>query len=361
MSKVELNTHYHDYLKIDQLLDCQHLKSIEAKAPAHDEMLFIIVHQTYELWFKQLIFELESINSIFTEDTVDEKNMGVIASRCERIIKILNVLHDQIHVLETMTPLDFLEFRNLLYPASGFQSFQFRCFENLLGLAPQQRMPYNNKPYHTHFSDSQKQQLTKIENGQTLFTAVEAWLERTPFLNIDGFNFWDEYTKSVENMFAEERDIISRNHLLTESDKENNYKIISESEKVFSALLNENEYNKIKDEGHWRLSFKAVQAALLIQLYRDQPIFQLPFKLLTSILDIDETITSWRYRHALLARRMLGAKVGTGGSSGAKYLSQSTEQHKIFNDFFKLTTFLIPRSHLPKLPKSVEKKLGFNY
>jgi tryptophan 2,3-dioxygenase len=99
----------------------------------------------------------------------------------------------------------------------------------------------------------------------------------------------------------------------------------------------------------------------LIQLYRDQPALHLPFQLIQSLIDIDEHFTTWRYRHALMAKRMLGSKIGTGGSSGYDYLRAATEKHRVFNDLFQLTTFFIPRQRLPKMPADVEKKLSFQF
>ena len=98
-----------------------------------------------------------------------------------------------------------------------------------------------------------------------------------------------------------------------------------------------------------------------IQLYRDQPALHLPSRLIANLLDIDELMTQWRYRHALMAKRMLGTKVGTGGSSGAEYLKQSAEKHKLFTDFFQLTTFFIPRSERPRIPSEIKKQMNFVY
>jgi tryptophan 2,3-dioxygenase len=91
-------------------------KSDEYKNPAHDEMLFIIVHQVYELWFKQIMHELDSVIKMFREETIDEKNIGVAVSRILRITEIQKLLIEQLRVLETMTPLDFLDFRDYLFP-----------------------------------------------------------------------------------------------------------------------------------------------------------------------------------------------------------------------------------------------------
>ena len=120
--------HYNSYLQIDKLLECQTLRSEELGVPAHDEMLFIITHQVYELWFKQMNHELRSVLDLFDDGTVNEKNMGVAVARLHRVGEILELMIKQIGILETMTPLDFLDFRSYLFPASGFQSFQFREF-----------------------------------------------------------------------------------------------------------------------------------------------------------------------------------------------------------------------------------------
>ena len=111
--------HYHDYLQLDQILGAQQLRSAQLEPmPAHDEMLFIIIHQVYELWFKQIIHELESVAGMFSGGHVDERNIGVAVARLSRVTEIQKLLIQQIHVLETMTPLDFLDFRSYLFAAS---------------------------------------------------------------------------------------------------------------------------------------------------------------------------------------------------------------------------------------------------
>jgi tryptophan 2,3-dioxygenase len=109
------------------------------------------------------------------------------------------------------------------------------------------------------------------------------------------------------------------------------------------------------------MSLAAVQAALFITVYRDEPVLQLPFRLLTTLMDIEETLTLWRYRHALMVRRMIGVKVGTGGSSGYDYLKQTADRHQIFGDLFQLSNYLIPRSLIPPLPPAVKARMGFVY
>lgn len=117
---------YNSYLRIPELLD---LQTYESKPPAHDELLFITIHQAYELWFKQILFELDSVVESMKADEIYE------ASRLlQRVLAIEKLLVSQIHILETMTPRDFLRFRSALNPASGFQSIQFRELEFLTGI-----------------------------------------------------------------------------------------------------------------------------------------------------------------------------------------------------------------------------------
>lgn len=352
---------YSQYLKLDRLLTCHEPQSHKYGRPAHDEMLFITVHHSYEIWFKQLIYELDSLLKIFSQDRIDEREMGVLVARLQRMVEILKVLVHQVDVLETMTPLDFLEFRDLLYPASGFQSLQFRLFENKLGLKSSQRLNYNALPYYEHLAGDGARIAKESEKQPTLFECLEKWLERTPFLKAENFNFWETYRQAVEANLAEEDRLMNETEFLTPEEKARNLEITARSREAFLALFDDKAYAQQRAEGHWRLSYKAIHAALLIQLYRDEPIFQLPFRLLTAILDLDALLTQWRYRHALMAQRMLGLRVGTGGSSGAAYLKQSTEQHRIFTDFFRLTTFFLPRSKLPELPAHLRKALGFSY
>ncbi|MBX3022270.1 MAG: tryptophan 2,3-dioxygenase [Bdellovibrionales bacterium] len=352
---------YHDYLQIDKLLSAQKPESEARGHAAHDEMLFIVVHQVYELWFKLILTELDSILTIFRGERVDERLMDLIVARLQRVIEIQKHLVDQVRIIETMTPLDFLEFRDLLIPASGFQSHQFRMLETKLGLKRDQRMRYNQSEYDQLLKPEQRESMAELDTQSTLFECVDKWLERTPFLKMQGFDFWNLYKQTVQDVLTHDLKIIQSNPALGAADRERNEKILQMSLDAFYALFDENKYNQARAAGDWRLSYKSVHAALLIQLYRDQPALQLPFRLLTALMDMDEYFTTWRQRHALMAKRMLGSKVGTGGSSGFQYLKDAADKHKVFGDLFQLTTFFVPRSKLPVLPKEVERELGFHF
>ena len=126
--------YYGDYLQVPSLLSLQKPRSGEVGQEVHDETLFIIVHQVYELWFKQILHELKSVRALFDGSSIEEGEVAKAVHRLERVNRIQKILNDQLAVMRTMTPMDFLEFRHLLLPASGFQSVQFRRIEIILGV-----------------------------------------------------------------------------------------------------------------------------------------------------------------------------------------------------------------------------------
>ena len=353
--------YYRDYLNLEKILNSQHLLSQKYGHSAHDEMLFIIVHQVYELWFKQILYELDSLLEIFHKDEIQESHISWGVARLERIIEIQKILIDQINVLETMTPMDFLDFRDFLIPASGFQSVQFRIIENKLGLDIKDRYSYGNTNYRTHLNKLDQKKVRESESNRSLFELIEQWLERTPFLDWGSTSFWKEYESAVQEMLSSDQHLIETNNKLSKDEKEKHLLEYKKTEASFGAVLDSIEHAKLVKERKWRLSHKATQAALLIYLYRDQPILYNPYRLLTKVCDMDELFTAWRYRHALMVSRMIGRKIGTGGTTGSDYLNKTAEKHRIFSDIAALSTFLIPRSALPKLPAEVENNLGFFY
>ena len=352
---------YGSYLQLDRLLDSQTLKSTESGNSVHDEMLFIIIHQAYELWFKQILHELDSVLDMFRGNYVQEENFGIVVARFDRIIEIQKILVNQISILETMTPMDFLEFRDLLTPSSGFQSVQFRLIENKLGMSPEDRLQYGKQRYNQFLDEADAECVLKSENEPSLFELLENWLERTPFLQMDEFNFWESYQSAVKDMVENDIAKIKSNTQFDDETINNSLKQYEIIQRTYKALFDEDEYKKLQKDGHRRLSQKATLGALFIQLYRDEPITQLPHRLLNQLINIDQLFTSWRNRHRLLVFRMIGVKIGTGGSAGHAYLKKTAENHSVFRDIANLSTYIIPRSSLPKLSEKLKKELGFYF
>lgn len=348
--------YYGDYILLDRLLSCQVRESERRGRPAHDEMLFIVVHQAFELWFRQILHELDRIQEDFSHESVEDEHIGRIVHGIERINAIFKLVVQQFDVLETMTPLDFLDFRDLLIPASGFQSVQFRMIEIRLGLKSEDRLLIGGKPFDAGLSDADRARIGEALAGPKLIDQLDSWLARTPFVEQRDYVFHDAYRDAVVRMLEADAARIRASEFMSEAQREMETKAIAGALERFKAI-----FSPEQGAAHWRMSLAAVQAALFITVYRDQPVLQLPFRMLEALMDVEESLRLWRYRHALMVQRMIGVKVGTGGSSGYEYLTAAADRHRIFNDLFQLSTYLIPRSALPPLPPDLRDRMGFVY
>ncbi len=256
---------YPSYLKIDELLSLQHPVS---DGPEHDEMLFIIIHQVYELWFKEVLHELG-----YLMDGLTRNDTPTASHTFKRILTILKVMVAQIDVLETMTPLDFLSFRERLESGSGFQSHQFREFEFMLGAKRASMIEYHPE-------------------GSTGRTRLEArYGEPT---------LWDAFLRYLEaNGYDVGKAITARD--------------------VTKPVESSDEVQQV-----------------LIDVYRDDPTAT---QICERMVDLDEGVQEWRYRHVQMVRRTIGTKRGTGGTSGAEYLA-TTLGKPVFPDLWAIRTAL---------------------
>jgi len=238
--------------------------------------------------------------------------------------------------METMTPMDFLDFRDMLRPASGFQSWQFKQLEAKLGLKFESR---HGKEYYTAQLKKEHVDVIKsAEGSKSLLELINSWLERMPLapaLSDDPNSFWQIYRKSYQGSLAD-------------AEKGN----LSALDEVFFNNLPASTLNI-------QFSPAASRAALFIMLYRGYPLLQQPFQLLNCLLEIDEQLSSWRYRHMNMVHRMIGTRIGTGGSSGKDYLKAAADKHYIFREIAQLNSFLIERRRLPTLSNEMEMRLGF--
>jgi tryptophan 2,3-dioxygenase len=287
--------------------------------------------------------------------------MGTAVSRLRRINEIQGLLVSMIGVLETMTPLDFLEFRDYLFPASGFQSAQFRIVENKLGLRRSDRLLLAGDQYTARFDSEDRESVESVEQERSLFDLVERWLERTPFLDHEDFHFWEAYQEAVHDRIHADRAVVESNRNLTAEERTTQLKDFESVLAQFAALFDPDKHALERAAGRLRMSQRAFQAAVFITLYRDQPALQEPSRLLELLMDVDEGFTTWRYRHAQMALRMIGRRVGTGGSAGAKYLEKSAERSRVFADLLNLSTFLVPRADRPDLPPGIIESMRFRY
>lgn len=337
--------HYSDYLQLDKILDAQQPEGDRLGEPAHDEMLFIVIHQAYELWFKQLLFETGSVIHIMQQPLNDNSpELQTVVHRLSRCSTILKVLVHQIDIMETMTPMDFLDFRDKLRPASGFQSWQFKLLEARLGLKYEHR--FGQQYYVSQLRQPEVDIIKAAEKELSLLQLVNNWLERTPFFTLspgpagqavsEGDLFWSDYRARYQQSLAD-------------------------PEKANLGLFDSIFFETAGDAApaSRSLSPAACRAALFIMLYRGYPVLQLPFQVLNQLLEIDEQLSTWRYRHMSMVHRMIGTRIGTGGSTGKDYLSSALDRHHLFKEVAGLTSFLIERRRLPELSPEMERRLGF--
>lgn len=259
---------YNDYLKVPELLSLQQLLS---KPPHHDEMLFIVIHQAYELWFRLILHELEKSMRLMRAQQVLQARHFI-----HRVVTIMRLLVQQIHILETMTAADFLQFRGRLEPASGFQSLQFREIEFIVGL--------KDERYIRNFSqrEAEAEALRRRYDEPSL---RETYYEMLRDLNFDIPA--DISTTTLE-----------------------------QDEQANTRLLN-----------------------ALLQIYQD-PIEKASLYVLSeSLVDLDQQLSLWRYHHVLVVERIIGNKMGTGGSSGAGYL-RTTLEKRAFPHLWQVRTRL---------------------
>ena len=353
--------YYSSYLQLDKIINAQEPESFKpGNEPAHDEMLFIIIHQAYELWFKQILFELDYVAGVFGKTAIDDnsEDLNLVRHRLSRIIKILELLNQQVGILDTMTPLDFLEFRNLLTPSSGFQSVQFRQLEARLGLQMDRRhhKDYYKRTNEGGFNPSDYHAIDSIENQQTILQLVNNWLQRMPFFEPD---FWLQYqsqyavTDGLHPFWSDYRALYQSGLTEREAAKIHDFDFV-----FFGATDHVSEEQQLATQP--QLSAAAMQSALFIMLYRDFPVFQTSYQILDSLVEIDHLMANWRHKHLVMVRRMISMRVGTGNTSGAGYLEGALSRHFVFQDISGLSTYLIERKKLPKLPQALIQQLGYN-
>src|SRR5512133_685877 len=153
-------------------------------------------------------------------------------------------------------------------------------------------------------------------------------------------------------------------HPMTESNPKEMHTFWVDYRNAYKSSLSQNESGRLNEfdkvffeEGRDAVPPAAMQAALFITIYRNLPLFHMPFELLNTLSEIDELLSSWRYRHFMMVRRMIGLRVGTGGTSGAGYLEGTLSQHYAFREITELATFLIERSKRPELPVALQEKV----
>jgi tryptophan 2,3-dioxygenase len=341
---------YWDYLHLPELLKCQ--GGLDDQ-PSPDELHFIIVHQTYELWFKLVLTQLRLARDHLAAPHLPEERVPFVVHHLGRVNAILRLCVDQFAVMETLPPQDFLEFRDKLTPSSGFQSFQLREVEMLLGLTMERRIKYAGTDPIEHIrsqatTDSGRAVVAQLESTMaetSLRDALVGWLGRTPIMGSRPGAAGDEAV--VEGFLAA---YLAR---VEEHQREGGAQLVkvlggSDAEKIHArvemALAGVRGF--LMPDG---VEERRARAALLfIESYRHLPLLAWPRLLLDTVVELEEQMVLFRHRHARMVERTIGRRVGSGGSSGVEYLDQTTA-YRIFPELWNVRSCLLPRERLPEL------------
>ena len=295
---------YSEYLRLEELLKLQTGVEGETQNISNDELHFILVHQNFELWFKLVINELTCTRNILSSDYVEETKLPQAVHHMERVIETFKLMSQQWRVMETLEPQDFLNFREELGTASGFESLQMREMESLMG---------------SKWIDGKL--VGKPDTSNSLYDVTCDWLERTPIQGSVYGSTNDE--KNVDDFIAD--------YLL--------------AHKKLYPETNKDAVNFFEEES----SLRRRRAGLVfIESYRELPLLAWPRKLISTLIELEQSMILWRTSHARMVERMIGRRIGTGGSSGVDYLDMTTK-YRVFVDLWAVRSILIKKEALPEL------------
>ncbi len=354
---------YWDYIRVEELLDLQKgLASSEAEL-SNDEVMFIVVHQIDELWFKLALRELQAVRDLFAAERVPEQSLSNAVRGLRRSVLLFTQVAQHFALMETLTTRDYLAFRDKLYPASGFQSAQLREIEILLGLEERERIPLGHEDYLRALrypdgreSPASKRVLARLADPPSMREALDQWLFRTP---IDGSlpsdpNDRDNVQRVIASFLAaHEREIAGTRehamaHALTEQDRERLGKRYEREMASARAFLLAEDLDGLDEQQRSRRS--RIRAALLfIESYRELPLLAWPREVLDAVVALEQAFVIFRQRHARMVERVIGRRTGTGGSAGVDYLDQTALHYRVFRDAWAVRTLLLRQSALPKL------------
>ena len=334
---------YGNYLQLDELLSLQSGPEGHNPAPSNHEMHFIVVHQAFELWFKQINRELEDALNLMNVPEVDEKKIPVIVRHLERCAEIFRLLASQWKVMETLSPQDFLAFRDRLGTSSGFESWQMRTLEILLGLKAEQRIGgmdpmEHNRKLHSEgkLSDSVMENMTRIDQLPSLNDVLLRWLARTPVNGVSG-------DLEVLRTFVDGHLSAMTEH--GESVIAHMVKIGHGTEEIIRPRIE----SGIQGARDFLLPDGKVVPAraglLFIESFRELPLLSWPRRLIDTMVDLEQSMLLFRSHHARMVERMIGRRMGTGGSSGVDYLDM-TLKYRVFTDLWAVRTMLVKRDAL---------------
>lgn len=337
---------YADYLSLHELLSLQG----DDDELSNDEQHFVIVHQNFELWFRLVLIELRAARTLLLQTTLPEEDVPRIVHHLKRCIEIFRHMANQWKIMETLTPQDFLAFRDGLGTASGFESYQMRELELLLGLETKQRVAGMDPLAHfrklAERGETDAGVLKRLEAESAmpaLGDILAKWLLRTPIQGSLSGDAGDEEKVSefVEEYLAIHKkigdDAVAR---MSQHGVDNIEAVAARFAGAHEAAI-----DFLRPDG---VVSRSRAGLLFIESYRELPLLAWPRILIDTLVELEESLVLFRTHHVRMVERLIGRRVGTGGSSGVDYL-EATLQYRVFGDLWAVRTILIKSEALPEL------------
>lgn len=357
-------TTYWDYIRVEELLRLQSGRDSSDAALSDDEVRFIVIHQIDELWFKLVLRELATARNLFARVPVPESDLAFAVAALRRITTTFGLAAQHFTLMETMRTQDYLLFRDKLYPASGFQSAQLREIEILMGLDDKDRISLGQEfSYKTALeaprgTASPSPALLRVEARErdkpTLKEAVLEWLSRTP---IDGSSPDDPNDGAVVDAFAAAYVAGHRALLKNASEHaislqvatgENEQKLRARYDGQLASAVTHIEALDVGEEERART--KRLRAAILfVDSNRDLPLLSWPGQVIDALIECEQSMLVFRQRHARMVERVIGRRIGTGGSDGVAYLDNTALRYRVFPEIWAARTLLLPPNLSPKV------------
>jgi tryptophan 2,3-dioxygenase len=346
---------YWDYIKVEQLLALQTGVEGDETRLSDDEVRFLVIHQVDELWFKVVLRELQRTRDLFRLAYVPETSLAAAATSLRRIAIVFQLAGDHFRLMETMRTTSYLAFRDKLSPASGFQSAQLREIEILLGLETKERLAFGHE---SSFLDSLRaasgepspaaaRVQRRLADKPTLKEAVYAWLARAP---IDGSKpgdagdddvvaaFVARFLDGHARMLARQKQHATAVQALSAADGERLRARYDRELEDARAFLQAHDVAESTE----RHRVRRLRAAILfIESNRPLPLLSWPGEIVDGLIEAEQAMLIFRQRHARMVERVIGKRVGTGGSAGVDYLDQTALTYRVFKEIWRTRTLLL--------------------
>ncbi len=354
-------TTYWDYIRVEELLSLQSGIAAEESELDNEEVMFIVIHQIDELWFKLLLRELAAVRDLFAAPEVPEQSLAAAVRGVRRAALLFRKAAEHFELMETMTTRDYLAFRDKLSPASGFQSAQMREIEILLGLSDADRIPLGHESSYLDAlrapdgspSPASRRVEARLQDRPTLREALQGWLLRTPIGGVAHDDpsapaalgrFVDGYLAAFAEQAAEQKaraelDAVTREDVA---------RLVARYDRELDGVRRFLTAEDVGEDDRARV--QRVRAALLfIESYRELPLLAWPREVVDGLVALEQASVVFRQRHARMVERIIGRRTGTGGSAGVDYLDRTALTYRVLHELWAVRTVLLPTARLPSV------------